>query len=80
MTADSLTGPLGYRYGEEEGFWEVNVYPTPVELVGGAGGAVFRLLLTLGMVAGAVRRAERPRHAAPAGAARLVGGDRHIVV
>jgi hypothetical protein len=34
--ADSPMGPLGYRYGEEEGFWEIHVYPTPVELVGGA--------------------------------------------
>lgn len=34
--ADSPMGPLGYRYGEDEDFWEVNVYPTPVELVGGA--------------------------------------------
>jgi len=29
-------GPLGLRYWEEEGFWEIWVYPTPVELVGGA--------------------------------------------
>lgn len=36
ITADSPMGPLGYRYGEEGGFWQVNVYPTPVELVGGA--------------------------------------------
>ena len=36
MEPDSVQGPLGYRYGEEEGFWEVIVYPTPVELVGGA--------------------------------------------
>ncbi len=36
MTADSAMGPLGYRYGEEEGFWQIDVYPTPVELVGGA--------------------------------------------
>ena len=36
MTADSPMGPLGYRYGEEEGSWEVDVYPTLVELVGGA--------------------------------------------
>jgi hypothetical protein len=28
-------GPLGLRYREEEGFWEVWIYPTPVELVGG---------------------------------------------
>ena len=34
--ADSPMGPLAYRYGEDEGFWEINVYPTPVELVGGA--------------------------------------------
>jgi len=34
--ADSPMGPLGYRYGEEEGFWEVDVYATSVELVGGA--------------------------------------------
>jgi hypothetical protein len=36
MEADSVQGPLGYRYGEEDGFWEVIVYPTPVELIGGA--------------------------------------------
>ncbi len=36
MTADSPMGPLGYRYGEEEGYWDVDVYPTPIELVGGA--------------------------------------------
>jgi hypothetical protein len=29
-------GPLGLRYAEEDGFWELTVYPTPVELVGGA--------------------------------------------
>ena len=29
-------GPLGLRYQEEESFWEVWIYPTPVELVGGA--------------------------------------------
>jgi len=29
-------GPLGMRYQEEEGLWEVWIYPTPVELVGGA--------------------------------------------
>ncbi len=27
MTADSAMGPLGYRYGEEEGFWQIDVYP-----------------------------------------------------
>jgi hypothetical protein len=26
-------GPLGLRYQEEESFWEVWIYPTPVELV-----------------------------------------------
>lgn len=36
MTADSPMGPLGYRYREEDGFWELIIYPTPVELVGGA--------------------------------------------
>ena len=36
MTADSPMGPLGYRYGEDDDYWEVDIYPTPVELVGGA--------------------------------------------
>jgi hypothetical protein len=36
VEADSPMGPLGLRYREEEGFWEVWVYPTAVELVGGA--------------------------------------------
>src|SRR4051812_38888655 len=36
LTADSPMGPLGFRYGEDEGSWEVVVYPTPVELLGGA--------------------------------------------
>ena len=36
MEADSPTGPLGYRYGEDDGFWEIELYPTPVELIGGA--------------------------------------------
>jgi hypothetical protein len=36
MEADSVQGPLGCRYVEEDGFWEVVIYPTPVELVGGA--------------------------------------------
>jgi hypothetical protein len=36
VEADSPMGPLGMRHHEEEGFWEVWVYPTPVELVGGA--------------------------------------------
>src|SRR4051812_37831212 len=29
-------GPLRLRYREEDGFWEVWIYPTSVELVGGA--------------------------------------------
>ena len=36
MEADSPMGPLGYRYGEEDGLWQIDLYPTPVELVGGA--------------------------------------------
>ena len=36
MMADSPTGPLGYRYGEDDGLWQIDLYPTPVELVGGA--------------------------------------------
>ena len=36
VEADSVLGPLVYRYVEEDGFWEVVVYPSPVELVGGA--------------------------------------------
>jgi hypothetical protein len=36
MEFHSPDGPLGYRYGGEDGFWEVAVYPTPVEIVGGA--------------------------------------------
>jgi len=35
VAADSPMGPLGLRYREEEGFWEIWIYPTPVELVGG---------------------------------------------
>ena len=34
--ADGPMGPLGCRWREEDGFWEVDVYPTPLELVGGA--------------------------------------------
>jgi hypothetical protein len=33
---DSPMGPLGLRYREEEGFWEITIFATPVELVGGA--------------------------------------------
>ena len=36
MTAHNAMGPLGFRWGEEDQFWEVIVYPTPVELIGGA--------------------------------------------
>ena len=36
MSADAESGPLGLRYREEDGFWEITIYPTPVELVGGA--------------------------------------------
>jgi len=36
VEADSPMGPLGLRYREEDGFWGVGIYPTPVELVGGA--------------------------------------------
>jgi hypothetical protein len=42
LTAQGPPGPLGFRYLEEEGAWEVLVYPLPVEMVGGAhdGGVV----------------------------------------
>src|SRR5207249_4449253 len=36
LEPESPMGPLALRSGEEEGFWEVDVYPTPVELLGGA--------------------------------------------
>lgn len=35
VEAESPMGPLGLRYHEEGKSWEVVVYPTPVELVGG---------------------------------------------
>jgi len=35
VEAESPEGALGVRSREEEGFWDVWVYPTPVELVGG---------------------------------------------
>lgn len=35
-TADTAAGPLRYRCGENQGFWEIDVYPSPVELIGGA--------------------------------------------
>jgi hypothetical protein len=42
MTSHGIPGPLGLRYREEDGAWDVLVYPLPVELVGGAhdGGVV----------------------------------------
>jgi len=36
MEANSPMGPLGYRYGEDDGLWQIDLYPTPVELLGGA--------------------------------------------
>jgi hypothetical protein len=36
MTADSPTGPLRFGYTQEDDFWEVAMFPSPVELVGGA--------------------------------------------
>jgi len=36
LEPESPMGPLALRSGEEEGFWEVDVYPSPVELLGGA--------------------------------------------
>ncbi len=33
---DSPMGPLGLRFREEDDFWEIRIYTTPVELVGGA--------------------------------------------
>jgi hypothetical protein len=36
ITANDVVGSLGCRYGVEDGFVHVLVYPTPVELVGGA--------------------------------------------
>jgi hypothetical protein len=36
LEPESPMGPLALVYREEEGFWEVDAYPTPVELVGGA--------------------------------------------
>ena len=35
MEAHSATGPVGYRYRQEDALTTVFVYPTPVELVGG---------------------------------------------
>jgi hypothetical protein len=36
ITADGPMGPLKIESYEEDGFWEVVIYPTPVELIGGA--------------------------------------------
>jgi hypothetical protein len=36
MSPESAMGPLGLRYHDDEVMSEVSVYPTPVELVGGA--------------------------------------------
>ena len=36
IEAQSPMGPLGYRYLGQDAHWELMVYPTPVELVGGA--------------------------------------------
>jgi hypothetical protein len=35
MTAHAMPGPVGLRYAEEDGVWDVVVYTLPVELVGG---------------------------------------------
>jgi hypothetical protein len=35
VEAESPMGPWGMRFLETDGFWEITVYPTPVELVGG---------------------------------------------
>lgn len=35
VEAASPMGPLGLRYHEEDGFWDITIHPTPVELVGG---------------------------------------------
>lgn len=35
IEVQTLMGPLGFRYGEDSGLWEILVYPTPVELAGG---------------------------------------------
>jgi hypothetical protein len=36
IEVESPAGPLGVRWGQDEDAWEVTIYPTPVELVGGA--------------------------------------------
>jgi len=49
LTSTSQLGPLGIRFREEEpGTWEVVIYPTPVELIGGAAdGATFAPAFTV---------------------------------
>ncbi len=41
MEVHTVMGPLGFRWGEEDQFWEVIVYPTPIELIGGAADGEF---------------------------------------
>ena len=36
MTPVNPMGPLGCRYDNEDGLWQIDLYPTPIELVGGA--------------------------------------------
>jgi hypothetical protein len=36
MSAHNPMGPLTFCYGEDQGAWEVIVYPAPIELLGGA--------------------------------------------
>ena len=36
MEAHNEAGPLAFRWRQEDDFWELTVYLTPVELVGGA--------------------------------------------
>ena len=36
MEVHNVMGPLGFRWSEDDQFWEIIVYPTPIELVGGA--------------------------------------------
>ena len=36
MEVHHVMGPLGFRWSEDDQFWEITVYPTPIELVGGA--------------------------------------------
>ena len=36
VIAHNTIGSFGYRYGQEDQLWEVILYPTPIELRGGA--------------------------------------------